>query len=145
MLMRVFHQKKTKKLLTGYRNRFSEVYRLKEENKEVFEMIKGYRWMSEMVVEHETMAEHYSNDPFLSMLKEENSEEIQKLKDKIKFIDESTGNITDDKSFWILNLLRNGLTAVRIKELIPMSSKTLYQRCDEGIDQMKQHNKTGDE
>lgn len=101
--------------------------------------------MSGMVAEHETMAEHYSNDPFLSMLKEENSEENQKLRDKIKFIDEGMGNIADDKSFWILNLLRNGLTAVKIKELIPMSSKTFYQRCDEGIDQMKQHNKIGDE
>lgn len=125
----------------GYENHFSEVYRLKEENKEIFQMIKDYSWMSKMVTEHEGMAEQFSNDPFLSMLKEENSEEIQELKDKIKFIDEGMGNIADDKSFWILNLLRNGLTAVKIKELIPMSSKTFYQRCDEGIDQMRNKSK----
>lgn len=110
---------------------------LKEENKEIFQMIKDYSWMSKMITEHEGMDEQFSNDSFLSMLRQDNSEEIKVLKNKIMFVDEGIKNVTDDKSFWILNLLKNGHTAVKIKELIPMSSKTFYQLCDEGIDLMR--------
>lgn len=82
----------------------------------------------------EMAANQHSDDPFLSMLNKENKTEIESLKEKINFIDEGMEFITDEKTFWILTLLRDGYTAEKVKQLIPMSSKQFYQRCDEGID-----------
>ncbi|KKK34715.1 hypothetical protein WN59_06715 [Salinicoccus sediminis] len=106
---------------------------MNEHNKEIFTLFKDYRWMKKLIEEKESLAQQYSNDPFLSMLNQGFDQEVNDLKEKVAYVDKNIELIEDDKIYWILNLLRRGYTVKQIKQIIPISNRTFYDKCDKAM------------
>lgn len=106
---------------------------MKERNKEILTLFKDYKWMQKLIEEKERLSEQYSNDSFLSMLNQGLNQEINCLKEKVAYVDESIELIEDDKAYWMLNLLRKGYTGRQIVNLMQISSNTFYKKCDEAL------------
>jgi len=106
---------------------------LNKHNKEIFELFKDYKWMKKLIDGKESLTQQYSNDPFLSMLNQGFDQEINDLKEKVAYVDDKIELIEDDKTYWILNLLRRGNSVKQIKQIIPISNGKFYERCDDAI------------
>ena len=95
---------------------------MNKHNKEIFELFKDYKWMKKLIDGKESL-----------MLNQGFDQEINDLKEKVAYVDDKIELIEDDKTYWILNLLRRGNSVKQIKQIIPISNGKFYERCDDAI------------
>lgn len=63
----------------------------------------------------------------------------QELIEKVAFIDEYEHNITNDKNYHILQLLKQGETIKTIERLLSISRRSIYSRIDKIVDTYMKH------
>lgn len=101
---------------------------------DLFYIITNYKWIKETIIQSEKLIEHSKKNAFLLKMNEHNVDEVNELKTKIDYIDEHIELITDEKTYWTINLLIEGTPKLKIKKIMRISHETLMKKIDEGIE-----------
>ncbi|HAL09013.1 MAG TPA: hypothetical protein DCO67_03475 [Staphylococcus sp.] len=101
---------------------------------DLFFIITNYRWIKETIIQSEKLIEHSKSSSFLMKMNENKIDEVNELKAKIKYIDEHVELITDAKTYWIINLLMEGTSKIKIRRIMKIGYPTLMKKVDEGIE-----------